>query len=598
MYKSIKVCIVLNLFCFVIKAQNQHTLNEKWLKEREKTAKTVVLINNPSSLLPLKDLSHHKIASINFEHHDALDFDQMLNNYSKVLSFDGNSYNGNLPSLSYDLKFFQTLIIHMSGKQIHNPQLVEFIRDNQVSKQIILSIFGKVDDLSSFNDLSIPIIYSVEENPVSADYVAQAIFGGMPLSAKLQRDESDKYKKGAGFSTQTTRLSYSVPEEFGINTNKLLDSVDAIIQEAITQRATPGAVIMVIKDGKVILDKAYGSHTYENTLAVKTTDIFDLASVTKTTATTPAVMRLYEEGKLNLNAEISSYIPLAAGTNKAHTPVRQIMLHEAGFTPFIPFFKDIKPIDFRLDSSAAYPVTASANYHFRKDFFKEVMWPKMLNSALRDTGKYVYSDLSMYFMKEIVEGISTKHLQDYVQENFYQPLGMQTAGYNPLYRFSKDQIIPTEIDTLYRNTLLLGYVHDPGAAMVGGISGHAGLFSAATDLAIFYQMLLNGGTYGGTRYFKPETVKLFTSKRSRTSRRGFGFDRSDVAEGYPSKLASKNMFGHTGYTGIRVWVDQDVNLIYILLTNRVHPVTSSKLGDLSISSRLMDAIYGTLDPKK
>jgi len=201
-------------------------------------------------------------------------------------------------------------------------------------------------------------------------------------------------------------------------------------------------------------------------------------------------------------------------------------------------------------------------------------------------------------MKEIVEGISSEHLENYVQQNFYKPLGMQRAGYNPLYRFPKEQIVPTEVDTLFRNILLQGYVHDPGASMVGGISGHAGLFGSAYDLAIFYQMLLNGGTYGGVRYFKPETVEMFSSKQSRTSRRGLGFDRSDAKTEYPSKLASANTFGHTGYTGIRLWVDKDVNLIYILLTNRVHPVTSNKLNDLNISSRLMDTIYNVISEVK
>lgn len=575
--------IILNLFCLAAKAQNQHTLNKKWLMERAKTSKTVVLLNNELSIIPLKNLSNNKIASISFDTATAAVFDRTLNNYTKASSFNGNDYPNKLADLSYDLKFYQTLIVQLTEKELNNDQVIRFIRDNQPNKQIILAVFGKLSSLANLNEFSVPILWTEKQTTIAADYIAQAIFGGMPISAK-----------GSGFSTQTTRLSYSVPEEVGINTNKLLDSVEAIMAEAIAKRATPGAVLLVIKDGKVILDKAYGAHTYEGTLPVKTNDIFDLASVTKTTATTPSVMRLYEEGKLKLNENISTYIPKASGTNKANTPVRQIMLHEAGFTPFIPFFKYIKPIDFQTDSSAAYPVTASQNYHFRKDFFKDVMWPQMLNSAIKDTGKYVYSDLSMYFTKEIVESISTDHLEDYVQKNFYGPLGMQSAGYNPLYRFSKDQIIPTEIDTLFRNTLLLGYVHDPGASMVGGISGHAGLFSSATDLAIFYQMLLNGGTYGGTTYFKPETVKLFTSKQSRTSRRGLGFDRSDVSEAYPSKLASKNTFGHTGYTGTRVWVDQDVNLIYILLTNRVHPVTSSKLGDLSISSRLMDAIYKAL----
>jgi len=572
----------------------QHKLNEKWLKEKKIIERNTVLLNNEQSFIPIRKLSDNRIASIGFNSQLSGTFDRILNLHARVAAVDGNAYWGKsarLSDLSYDLKFYNTLILQLEAAQLRDQQVLDFITDNQKEKQIIVAVFGGQEALAKLDGLSVPVIWTQKVSAESADYTAQAIFGGVPLMAKLPANVSPKYKKGQGFTTTVSRLTYTVPEELGINSADLQQPIDAIIAEAIVKRATPSAVLLLVKDGKVIMNQAFGSHTYEGTQKTRTTDIYDLASVTKTTATTPAVMRLVEEHKLKLDTPASAYIPKAWATNKRNTPVRQIMLHEAGFVPFIPFFKDIKPDDFRKDSSAAYPVAASQNYYFRKDFFKDVMWPLMLNSALRDTGKYVYSDLSMYFMKEIVEGVSSQHLENYVQENFYKPLGMQRAGYNPLYRFAKEQIVPTEVDTLFRNTLLQGYVHDPGASMVGGISGHAGLFGSATDLAIYYQMLLNGGSYGGTQYFKPETVQMFTSKQSRTSRRGLGFDRSDAKDDYPSKLASANTFGHTGYTGIRVWVDKDVNLVYILLTNRVHPVTSNKLNELSTSSRLMDSIY-------
>lgn len=572
----------------------QHKLNEKWLKEKKIIERNTVLLNNEQSFIPIRKLSDNRIASIGFNSQLSGTFDRILNLHARVTAVDGNAYWGKsarLSDLSYDLKFYNTLILQLEAAQLRDQQVLDFITDNQKEKQIIVAVFGGQEALAKLDGLSVPVIWTQKVSAESADYTAQAIFGGVPLMAKLPANVSPKYKKGQGFTTMVSRLTYTVPEELGINSADLQQPIDAIIAEAIVKRATPSAVLLLVKDGKVIMNQAFGSHTYEGTRKTRTTDIYDLASVTKTTATTPAVMRLVEEHKLKLDTPASAYIPKAWATNKRNTPVRQIMLHEAGFVPFIPFFKDIKPDDFRRDSSAAYPVAASQNYYFRKDFFKDVMWPLMLNSALRDTGKYVYSDLSMYFMKEIVEGVSSQHLENYVQENFYKPLGMQRAGYNPLYRFAKEQIVPTEIDTLFRNTLLQGYVHDPGASMVGGISGHAGLFGSATDLAIYYQMLLNGGSYGETQYFKPETVQMFTSKQSRTSRRGLGFDRSDAKDDYPSKLASANTFGHTGYTGIRVWVDKDVNLVYILLTNRVHPVTSNKLNELSTSSRLMDSIY-------
>lgn len=579
----------------------QHKLNRHWLKERREVGETTVLLNNEQGVVPLRELAENRIVSVGFDSRLSPVFDRVLNFHARVASVGGKEYlgkSGRMEDLSYDLKFYNTVIVQVSADQLKDSQVLDFIRDNQKSKTIVVAAFGDKKALAALNDLQVPIIWSSKYSAESVDYVAQAIFGGLPLVSKLPFDASERYRKGAGFQTQVTRLTYTVPEELGIKAEDLQKPVDEIIAEAIAQRATPSAVLMVIKDGKVIMNQAFGSHTYEGTRPTKTTDIYDLASVTKITATTAAVMRLFEEKKLNLDTPVSAYIPEAWNTNKRNIPVRQVMLHEAGFVPFIPFFKDIKPEDFSRDSSAAYSIAASQNYYFRKDFFKDVMWPLMLNSALRDTGKYVYSDLSMYFMKEVVEGISAEHMEDYVQQNFYKPLGMQRAGYHPLYRFTREQIVPTEVDTLFRNTLLQGYVHDPGASMVGGVSGHAGLFGSAYDLAIFYQMLLNGGTYGGVRYFKPETVEMFSSRQSRTSRRGLGFDRSDVKIEYPSKLASANTFGHTGYTGIRLWVDKDVNLIYILLTNRVHPVTSNKLNDLNISSRLMDAIYNVISKVK
>lgn len=588
---SIVLCHLLAVSAY---AQKQHSLNEQWLNERKKVEKTTVLLNNQPAAVPVLNLAGNKIASVSFGLKQSAVFDSVLNNYTAVKSFSAADYQSataTLADLSYDLKFFNTLIISVNNTALNNIKLQQFITDNLKSKTIILAAFGDADMLGKLKAVSVPTVWTAKESASSADYVAQVIFGGMPVVAKLPVTVSAKYRKGDGFLTGVTRLSYTVPEEVGVNIAELENPIDSIAAEAISKRATPSAVIMVVKDGKVIFNKAYGHHTYDGAVPTKNTDIYDLASITKVTATTPSVMRLVEQGKLNLDSTISNYIPKARETDKKDIKVRQVMLHQAGFVPFIPFFKSIKPEDFSRDSSAAYPVKAGENYFFRKNYFRDVMWPKMLNSPVRDTSKYVYSDLSMYFMKEIVEGLSNEHLENYVQENFYRPLGMQTAGYLPLYRFNKNRIIPTEVDTLYRNMLLVGYVHDPGAAMVGGVSGHAGLFASSTDLAIYYQMLLNGGSYGGTQYFKPATVKTFTSKQSTVSSRGYGFDRKRAGSSYPSAYASVNTFGHTGYTGTRVWVDPEYKLVYILLTNRVNPVTSPLLSDLNISQRVNDAIY-------
>ena len=590
------IAIALHTLCLPACAQiAPHRSNEIRLQENKKIAKSTVLLNNSGQVIPFIDLARRKIASVNLGSSFSSNFDSVLNKYAEVTSFAATSYKSDsldLNDLSDDLKFFNTVIIQVTDQTMRDPKIIDFLLDNQRNKQIIVNLFGDAQSLKTLETITAPIIWTEKESAASAEFVAQLIFGGVSASSRLSQTVSPKYTKGNGFETQVTRLKYSVPEEVGINVADL-KSIDGIVAEAIREQATPGAVVMVVKDGVVIFNKSYGNHTYNSVQPTRIADIFDLASITKISATTLAVMRLLEQDKLKLDTNIGAYIPKARKTNKDNISVREVMLHQAGFVPFIPFYKNIKPTDYSPDSSAAYPVKAADHYYMRKGYFATVMWPEMLRSPIITRGKYVYSDLSLYFMKEIVERQSGRHLETYVLEEFYAPLGMKTAGFNPRNRFSKEQIIPTENDTYFRKTLLHGYVHDQGAAMVGGVSGHAGLFASANDLAINYQMLLNGGTYGGTKYFKPQTVEMFTSKQSMVSRRGLGFDRfdPDSTKEYPSKLASPQTFGHTGYTGTCVWVDPKYNLVYIFLSNRVHPTVNDKLYKLNVRSRIQDVIY-------
>jgi CubicO group peptidase (beta-lactamase class C family) len=408
---------------------------------------------------------------------------------------------------------------------------------------------------------------------------------------------SDNHLYREDSKLKNTQLSYSKPEAVGVDGQKLAERIDAIAREAILEQATPGAVVMIVKDNQVIFEKAYGFHTYENKIATKVDDIFDLASISKIAATTLAVMKLKEEGKINLNETIGYYLKDAKNTNKANIRLKEVMLHEGGLIPFIPFYRDLTSKDHRSDSTAAFPTKVAEGFYLRKDYFEEVMWPKMLNSPVRSR-EYVYSDLSMYIMQKVVEEQSNTSLDQYVKEQFYDKLGMNSTGFNAWKNFPVHRVIPTERDgKSFRDTLLVGYVHDQGAAMASGVAGHAGLFSTAQDLAIYGQLLLNRGSYGGTTLFKPETVDLFTSQQSANSRRGLGFDRydPDKTKEYPSRLATPSTYGHTGYTGTCLWIDPNNQLIYIFLSNRVHPKVSSKLSSLSIRSRIMDVIYESID---
>lgn len=575
-------------------AQNPHATNAAILSEKKLIEKSTVLLNNDQQIIPLQKLDEAKVASVHFSYAFATVFDSLLNKYTKVQAFNGNEYMGakSLNDLTEDLKLYNTIIIELSDAETNNPQFIDLINTNKKLKNVIVVVVGKGTALAPLNAVTAPIIWTERQTALSASYAAQVIFGGIAVTQKLPRTFSSRYTAGMGSFTVKTRLQYTVPEDAGINSNDLLP-IDDIAREAISQHATPGCVVMVARSGKVIFNKAYGYHTYDNLVPDKITDIFDLASMTKISATTMEAMKLTGEGKINLDSTLGYYIAKARTTNKKDIKVRELLLHEAGLIPDIATFTKVHPEDHATDSSAAFPTRVNDNYFLRKNYFNDVMYPDMFNSPLRVRGKYVYSDLSMLFMKEVEENITSVPLNVYVRQNFYKPLGMQTAGFLPLYRFKRDVIIPTEDDQTDRHALLWGDVHDPTAALAGGVAGHAGLFANSNDVAILYQMVLNGGSYGGVQYLKPEIVKMFTAKYSDNSRRGLGFDRWDpnVSLGYPSKLASPETFGHTGYTGTCVWVDPKSELVYIFLSNRVNPKVSEKLGQLKIRGRIQDVVY-------
>ncbi len=596
-FASIIIASLVLIFTLSACAQD-HKDNENRLKLINSISKNSVLLNNQKNLIPIVGLSEKHFASINlgFKHQAA--FDSLLNKYANVQSLSAIKYNDSstLNDLEDDLKYYNTIFIAITDEMSSNGKYLNFIANIQKNKNVIVAFFGEGKSLASFDQVDMPIVWTPQSNEESAMVVPQIIFGGIAVQQTLTKGYSAKYTIGSGYQTSVTRLKYTVPEDAGVNSDDLKE-IDQIVKEGINGKAAPGMVVLVAKDGKVIYNKAFGYHTYDNLRPDKVTDIFDLASVTKVTATTPSVMRLVEQQKLKLDTNVGYYIAKARNTPMNGINVREVMLHQAGFIPYIPFHNFIKEGDYSRDSTAAFPTKVADSYYIKKGFFNDFMWPKMLNSPIKTRGSYVYSDISMYVMQDIIEHITEKPEDQYVLTNFYAPLGMHTAGYLPRNRFPKDRIVPTEDDKVFRKTLLEGYVHDQGAALKGGVAGHAGLFGSANDLAIFYQLMLNKGTYGGEQYFKPQTVDQFTAKQSNVSRRGLGFDRwdPDLTKKYPSSLASPQTFGHTGYTGIAVWTDPARGLIYVFLSNRVNPTVSEQLGRLNIRPRIQDAIIRAVD---
>jgi beta-N-acetylhexosaminidase len=384
--------------------------------------------------------------------------------------------------------------------------------------------------------------------------------------------------------------------------------IDSIVYDGLAKKAFPGCEVLAVQDGEIKYHKAFGKYEFDpKSKPVNLESIYDLASVTKISATTVALMKLYEQGKFDLNKTLGDYLPFTRGTDKAGLKVTDVLLHQAGLNPYISFYRETidtisglpSPAFYNEERTDQYTIPVARNLWLRKDY-NDSMLKKIVTSKLGPEGKYVYSDNDFILLGKVVEYISGMPLDQYVQQTFYTPLGMVTTGFNPWRRFGLERVVPTEEEKYFRRQILHGYVHDEGAAMFGGVSGHAGLFSNAYDLSMLYQMLLNGGELNGQRFLKPETIELFTAYHSDVSRRGYGFDKPEKdnagrKEPYPSALASPQTFGHTGFTGTCVWVDPHSKLVYVFLSNRVYNTRANNLlGQMNIRGKIQDAIYKAL----
>lgn len=450
------------------------------------------------------------------------------------------------------------------------------------------------------------VITAFNDHPPTLEIVPQIIFGGVGANGILPISQGN-ISEGSGFQTKTLkRFSYAMPEEAGISA-KGLQKIESVVQEAIRDQATPGCFVLVAKDGKVVYQKAFGHLTYEKQTPVTDSTIYDLASVTKVSATLQAIMFLNDRGLIDINKKASAYLPELKNSNKKDFTLKDILTHQAGLWPFLPFWahtmKDSThlPEYYQQEPSHQYPLMV-ADKLFASVSMKDSLWNWIIRARIREKPPrtpfdYRYSDMGFYILQHLAEKMLNQPVEDFLEQNLYEPLGAYTMGYLPLLRFRVGRIAPTENDRLFRKALLIGTVHDQGAAMHGGVAGHAGLFSNATDLAKLGQMLLQEGHYGGYQYYRPETVRLFTSRQFETSRRGLGWDKPIQSDwnSPTSRFASPRTFGHTGFTGTCIWVDPEFNLVYVFLSNRVHPdMTNNKLLASNIRSRIQDIIYQSI----
>jgi len=451
------------------------------------------------------------------------------------------------------------------------------------------------------------IIACYEDDDIIQNTAIDLLQGKIPAKGRLPVTVCDEFKFGYGITTAGFFLPRANPDEVSLDPVKI-NAVDSIVNDGIEKGAYPGGVVLVVKDGKIAYHKSYGYTTYDKTAPVQLESIFDMASCTKICATTISIMKLYDEGKIDLEKPLGDYLPWVKGTNKEHLLIKNILLHQAGLVAYIPFYRETidssgKPLPkyYSTKQTDSFKIRVAENLFMRNDW-RDTLYKRILQSKLGETGKYIYSDNDFIFLGKVVEALSGQTLDEYAKKEFYTPLALTTAGFKPREHFALDRIIPTEKEKTFRLQLLDGDVHDPGAAMFGGVSGHAGLFSNAYDLAVIMQMLLNGGTFNGKRYLNESTVKLFTAYHSDISRRGYGFDKPEKdnatrPEPYPCLSASPQTFGHTGYTGTCVWADPANNLIFIFLSNRVNPDggdVNKKILNMNIRPKVHEAIYKAL----
>ena len=570
----------------------------------------ITIAANDSQVIPIQDITQRSTASLSIDCKGFSEFQQYCFQYAEMPLFNApNERNDTLLPLLDTLSKYKRVIIDLHGMSrqavLHygiNDNTIEFIQKLSEKTQVVLLLFGSPYSLKYF-DQQKSVIVTYEDNSTTQLAAANILFGSLPALGKLPVSASAVFAAGKGqIIPTTTRIKIATPDEVGMRPEDLHE-MDDVVLNGIIAHAYPGCQVLVAKDNKVIWNKCYGSKIYENSQdKVLPTDLYDLASISKIAATTLAVMKLYDEHKLDINKTVGDYLSLDDSATIRHLKLADILTHQAGLKPFFEFYKPTINATkyqcyYRPYSNDTFCIRVCDSMCMRRDY-PDTMWQIMTHAPVRPDPTYVYSDVDFYILQRVVETIAHRPLDAYVYETIYHPLGLTRIGYHPLNRFDKNRIVPTEVDTLFRHQLLQGYVHDPGGAMYGGVAGHAGVFSNAFDLAALMQLLLNKGTYNGVQILSPATVQLFTMQYSAKSRRGLGFDKPEPDPKKQSPTCEHiplSVFGHTGFTGTSVWTDPEHQLTFIFLSNRVYPnAENPKLVKMGIRTDLQRIVYKAL----
>ncbi|RTY94063.1 beta-N-acetylglucosaminidase [Flavobacterium sp. GSP27] len=565
----------------------------------------ITVLKNTAAVLPIKNLDKQKIAYVKMGDDNNDVFVSTLKKYTEVTVIS----DVNLDSLQVKLHPFTTVIIgyHKSDVAFSNHDLrldelakIKFLAQNNT---VILDVFAKpyaLLPIINFEDIE-GLVVSYQNSAVAQVVSAELIFGAIEAKGKLPVSINTSFNVNDGLPTEKlNRLGFTTPENVGMN-SRILSKIDSIATKAIDAKMTPGIQVLVARKGKVIYQKSFGHHTYDRTIKVQDSDIYDVASLTKIIATLPNVMQQYDQQKINLETTLGSMSPIFKDSNKANINFKDLLSHYAGLVAGIPFYKATmnksqSPSDvyFRKIAEEQFSKKLGDSLFIRNDFSDTIM-KMIVESKLSLKKEYKYSDLTFMILKDYLEKTTGKPLDVLIQENFYRSLGMNNSSFNPLTKFDKNRIPPTETDTYFRRQLLQGYVNDLSAALEGGVSGHAGVFSNAMDVAKIMELYLQKGNYGNRQYFSEKTFDDFNTCYfcAAGNRRGVGFDKPQLgAVGPTCGCASMTSFGHTGYTGTMAWADPETQIVYVFLSNRTFPIASeNRLSKENIREDIQRVIY-------
>ncbi len=597
----------------------------------------ITVLNNKNHILPLHADKAQRIALLEVgKPGETETLVKQMSRYASLSRFRlrPNQTEEENRRLRDSLATYKRIVIAVSEQRLapYHPFFAKFAPESPAiylfftPGKMMLQIHRAVSDASA-------VVLGHSHNSDVQRQTADILFAKATADGRLSASLGGLFPTGAGVTITPESPSHFIPEEYGLS-SALLKKIDTIALDGIQQGAYPGCQVVVLKNGHIMFDKAFGTYAGKGSPRVESTDIYDLASLSKTTGTLLAVMKLYDKGRFNLTDKISDYLPFLQRTDKKDITIREILYHQSGLPPWLPFYQeaiDKDSYDGRLFSArkdAQHPVRigtatwANPKFKFKSEYispvktgdytvqicdslwlnrsFRKVIEEKIVETPLKQK-RYVYSDIGFILLGMLVEQLAGMPMEAYLQREFYGPMGLERTGYLPLRRFAKSEIVPSNKDRFLRKETLQGFVHDEASAFFGGLAGNAGLFSTAREVAHIYQMLLNGGEIDGKRYLSKETCQLFTTEVSKISRRGLGFDKPDMQDskkGNCASVAPAGVYGHTGFTGTCAWVDPENELVYVFLSNRIYPdVTNRKLNQLHIRERIQEAIYGAMKKK-